>query len=193
MRFLLIISILLLAGCGATLNKLGGIGQLESNIDRLTGKKEISVTSNAMHDFDGDVATTQFGARWSEEYPDTIFLKVVSRSSVRDSDTYVTFESIDISIDGKITRVKLGRTTHDSGSYNSVTSDIYTTSRTAKSIDYDFFKKMVTSPTTKIRVNTRKWYEDVDFQKEKDGIGAELAKASLSRFIDKVEKNKNML
>jgi len=176
-----------LIGCGSTLNEMGGIGILETNIDRLDGATEVTITATPMHNFEGDVATTRLGASWESEYPDKVFLRLTSASSVKQSDTYVSFESMEVSISGDIRTLILNRTLHNSGGYNSVTRDIYTNSSTSVLLDYDYFKLMVTNPTTKIRVNTTNWFEDIDFKKETNGIGADLAKASLKKFITEVD------
>jgi hypothetical protein len=192
MKALLIASVLLtsIAGCGATLNKMGGVGQIESNIDRLTGSQKISVTATPTHNFEGEVATSKFGASWDSTSPGKVFLRLTSSSSVSQSDTYVSFESMEVSINGEIRKIDFGRTSQNSGGYNSLTRDIYTESRASKYLDYDYFNAMVNSPTTKIRVHTIDWFEDIDFQKETNGIGADLAKSSLLKFIEEIDKNR---
>jgi hypothetical protein len=182
---------ILLSGCMATLDKIGGIGVIESNIDNFTGEKEVTITSAPTHNFKGDVATTRIGAAWYGLKPETIYLRVGSMSDTTQNDMYLNFESLDVNIDGVITTIKLGRTSHSSGGYNDVTNRIYTESNAGASVSLSFFEDMLNNENVKMRTYTNDWREDIDFQKRTNSLGGNLAKNTLLKFLDEVQKVKS--
>lgn len=189
LQWMVILGALTLGGCAA-MQKMGGSGVLEVYEDQFNGGTRVTMTSAPTVNLEGINATTELGGYWSAQSPDVVLLRLVSRSSVDESDTYVTFEQLKVNIDGEITNFDAGTTSHDSGGYNEISRTIYTLSKSSVVMPYDYFVEMIENPNTKVRVTTRRFYEDIDFQKETNYGGFRLAKATLKEFKTEIDKHK---
>lgn len=188
LQWMVLATALTLSGCAA-MQKMSGSGVLDVYEDQFKGGARISMTSAPTVNLEGITATTELGGFWSAESPDAVAIRLVSKSSVKESDTYVTFEQLQVRIDGEITTFDAGTTSHDSGGYNEVSRTIYTTSRAVVIMPYDYFVKMMDDPNSKVRVTTRKFYEDIDFHKESNFSGFRLAKSTLSDLRKEIDKH----
>lgn len=175
-----------LSGCASSIEKIAGSGQITNKIDDFTSERVIEMSTTPNYDLDGNVATTFFGAKWSDSNPESVTLRLVSKSSVQESDTYVTFETMDVNISGEIKEFKAAATSHDSGGYNDVSNTIYTESNSYVRIPKSYLGEMLESENTKIRIYTGKFYEDLDFQRATNSIGVRNSKPVLKVFLKEI-------
>ena len=182
---------IIITGCSSTIDKMAGIGQLETNISDFSGDTfiELSKTRNA-HPTEKQ-ASTFFGLRWDSSIRDTVFLKLINQSDASSSDTYVNYESIEIKIGDDVYTFDAGKTIQNSGSYNSVSKTIYTTSRASVSLPLSLLKKMVNAEDCRIRINTYKWYEVVLFHVDENAM-VSFSRPKFKDFLVKVNEQKTI-
>lgn len=187
-KILAILIIITITGCGSTLEKIAGSGIVSNNIDQFTNERVITMSVTPNYNTDNEIAHTFFDAKWVSSRPDSVLIGLVNKSSTSDPDTYVSYQSVAINIDGDITEFKAAQTTHDSGTYNTVSKSIFTSSRSHIRMPLAYLTEVVYSPSTKIRITTRKYYEDIDMSYEKNSLGVRNARPILRTFLNEINR-----
>jgi len=177
------------SGCSSTIDKMAGLGQLETNISDFSGDTmvELSKTRNA-HPTKKQ-ASTFFGLKWDSSLPNNVFLYLINQSDVDSNNTYVNYESIEIKIGDDVSTFNARNTIHDSSGYNSVTNTIYTDSKASISIPLSLVEKMVSAEDCRIKINTYKWYEVVLFHVDENSM-VSFSRPKFKEFLTKVNEMK---
>jgi len=190
MKKILITAVMLYmsTGCVSTLDKIAGVGQVNTEISEFSGEKLVELSQSHNYSSSGGV-NTQFGAKWASGNPDAVSLKLIYNSDSSSGDSFTSYEKISVSINGEITDFDAGRTYRNRSDYNEITKVIYTTSTAYVAMPLDYLKSMVNADDCKIRIYSSDGYEDISFNIEKIG-STEYSKLKLKKFIEEVEKNK---
>jgi hypothetical protein len=125
---LILTTVFCLTGCLSTLDEIGGVGIINKSVSTFDNEQIVELSSSFALDGDGETASTKIGAKWSSGNPESIFLKLIHTSSVNRSDVYVTYEKIEVNLDGEINEFGAGNTVNNSSGYNTVSKTIYTES-----------------------------------------------------------------
>jgi len=175
-------------GCMSTLDKMAGVGQINTEISEFSGEKIVELSQSHNYSTKGKV-NTQFGARWVSDNPESVSLKLIYNSDSSTGDAFTSYEGISVSISGETIDFDAGRTYRNRSDYNELTRVIYTTSTAYVPIPLDYLKSMIEADKCKIRIYSSDGYEDISFDVEKNG-STEYAKLKIKRFIEEVERNK---
>lgn len=189
MRLLILLPLLILAGCQSTSNLISGHCQVRESNDTFTNKAQVNFTSCNVAGSENvwDIPPHRFNFTWYEAYPERVRFGIAYSSSVSGRG-YTNFESIRINIDGnRVLSKEFSDTIFDSSSYNEVTNDISTTSRASISIDIELLERMLNADDVRMRVNTSDGYSDYVFHIAENGM-SRYAKADLPKFIAAIDK-----
>ena len=186
MKLLLVaISIFLMSGCAAQMDAFSNLGVINEKVSTFDNKRIVEVSPTWVAS-DGAfyAASTKVGALWSEASPSRVLLILKYESTVDSSNSYTTYESLSVNIDGTIRNFPVsGSTELESSGYNTVSNTIYTASTALVPIPLDYLRKMVEASDVQLRFNYLNRYEDGNFGKEEGQMGQQMAKARIIEFL----------
>ncbi|WP_295956030.1 hypothetical protein [Rhodoferax sp.] len=130
----------------------------------------------------------KLGAQWNSKAPEHVAIILSHQSNVAaGSSAFVAFSSLSTNIDGSIATYRTGGpTSNDSSSYNTVSRTIYTASTNSVVIPLAELRKMLVARDCRIRIETSKGYEDVQFSIERIPGGQPTAIIPLREFLSKI-------
>jgi hypothetical protein len=176
------------------MDRISGMGQISSSTSEFDNSNIIELSMSRVDGTKAEpIPKTSIGAKWIENDPSTIYIKLNQSSDARQSNSYTLFEKIRVNLNGEITTFEVpNRTVLSSSDYNDVSNTIYTKSVALVPIDISYIRKMLDSENCKIRVSTFDGYEDLTFDTEARN-GFKFARANLKEFMLEVDANLNIL
>lgn len=187
-RWVLNAGLLLLCGCTA-MDKPAGMGVVSKKISTQNHATIIEMSPDALYDPGRTPRTPlRLGARWTSDAPQSVTLVLSYQSTVSsDAPTVQSFESLDISIDGRVSSFPTRkRSDTSSGLYNSVSHTISTSSRGEVLIPYALLRRMVAAKDCWLRAEGG-GYQDAKFSTEHLPDGKAMAIVSIRKFMAKVD------
>lgn len=197
LKLAFILTLALISGCSTqmidSINKATGIGVVSEDYSSFDDSRIVNVSPSWLYDTNDGVRTVKLGASWKSVTPDLVALVMKHDSSVDRSglsnEVYLNITSIDIRVNGDTRSFRTGRTDHDSGSYNSISNTISTSSEARAVIPMDLLMEMLSAEDCRVRVYTNEGYEDAVFHIERMPGGQATAKVALQEFVAAIEES----
>lgn len=184
--------VLALAGCANfsnSMSALGGVGVLSEEKSDFDGSRSVRLTPAFLYNPNKVFGlSTKLGGFWNSGTPESVTLLLQNNSQTGYGQAFVTYEGVDINIDGeKFSYQANGGTTLDHSGYNNISKTIHTSSKSAVIIPLAVLKGMINAKDCRIRINTGKGAETAYFSVEQIPGSNNTAKFFLKAFVDKIE------
>lgn len=188
---ILIAGCLAMNGCASMADAgsaLSGMGNIKEEVSTFDEARTITVSPAPLYE-KGKWSPVPFhmGAGWSESAPDIVFLVLSHSSSVKSGDAYVSFRELKVNIDGEIRTFDADSTALSSGTYNKISRNIYTESRSSIAVPLDYFRQMLEAEDVRIRISSSSGYADATFSESRIPGGQATAKHYMLKFLERIE------
>lgn len=189
---LLAIGVAIISGCAGTsdsFDRIAGIGVVSESHSTFDNANIIKVSPSWLfRDENSRSNSVKLGARWKSNYPNHAILDFNHTSSTSGGrPVYLRITGVDINVNGKISRFKMGQTSLDDDGYNSIAKTIFTDSSNSAVIPLSLLRSMIDSPVAKLRIHTGKGYQDANFKIERAFGGQGSALLTIKEFLAKVD------
>ncbi len=191
-RMLSALLIVIMSGCASmadSMNALSGVGRVTKEVSDFDGATIVRMEPAFLYDGKSSLMAmaTKAGAYWNSQSPDRVSLILQNNSSAGYGNSYLSFKSIDVNIDGEKHSYPVdGATKFDNSGYNTVSRTIHTESRNAVTMDLGTLQKMVSAEDCRIRINTGDGYEVAYFHIDRMPGGQSTAIQHYKEFLAKV-------
>jgi hypothetical protein len=178
------------AGMADATSRLAGIGVIDEEKSTFDGATIVKMSPAFLYREGAWLGVPiKLGARWSSKAPEHVAMVLSYSSNISSGGAaYLGFSGLDINIDGDIKEYKAaGLTSHDSSGYNTVSRTIYTESQNSVVIPLATLQKMLLAKDCRLRIQTGKGYEDVQFSIERIPGGQSTAILHLREFVSRVQ------
>ncbi len=186
----------LMVGCASmadSMNAFTGVGQVSKEISDFDGETIIRMEPAFLYDGKTTLSlmSTMMGGYWSSRNPDRVKVILKNSSSTRYGDAYLSYESIDLNIDGEQLTIPVdGATKFDHSGYNTVSNTIHTESKNSVTMDLDTLQRMVAAKDCRVRINTGDGYEVAYFHIPRKPGGQSTAVIHYKEFLARVNAEK---
>ena len=193
LRLVGIFFVLFITGCTSmadSFTKLAGVGVVSKEVSDFDGSKIVRVSPAHLYNPNAGMLGmyTKLGGYWNSNTPELVALILENNSQAGYGQSYLSYQGLDINIDGKQYSYEVdGTTKFDNSGYNTVTQTIYTSSKNAVTIPYEVLKSMMTAKDCRIRINTGNGSETAMFSTERIPGGQSTAILHFREFIQAVE------
>lgn len=198
---IVLLSLVMFSGCAGmadSMDKMAGMGVISEEISTFDNAKIIRVTPTWLYADakDWSPSPLKMGAQWVSTAPDHIGVILqhsgsVGTSSSTGSPAYVSISAIEVNIDGKIASFEAQGTTQMSNSgYNTVSRDIYTSSKNIIAIPLETYEAMLVAKDCRVRIHTSKGLVDANFSITRGASGGMAAAGAMAPFLAKVKQAK---
>lgn len=183
---------LFVSGCAAMADlgdQIANLGQVSVEQSAFDGSTTVALSPTWMAPAEETGLLTpslQMGAKWHSDLPDRALLIFAHPSSTSGGNAFTTFTLVEINVDGEIRSFEPGRTKYDSGTYNTVSRNIYTDSSAAIVVPYDYLKRMISANRTLLRISTSDGYVETNFT-EPTRYGGATTITRMPAFIERVD------
>lgn len=198
---LLLCSLVMLSGCAGmadSMDKMAGMGVISEEVSTFDNAKTIRVTPTWLYinAEDWSPSPLKMGAQWVSTAPDHIGVIVQHSGSVGTTTTtgapaYVSISALEINIDGDFKSFTAQSDTQLSSSgYNTVSRDIYTSSKNIIVIPLQTYEAMMAAKDCRVRIHTSKGLVEANFSITRGASGGQAAAGAMAPFLAKVKQAK---
>lgn len=198
LRFIVIAFCGLVHGCAGmadAMSGLAGLGVISEEKSTFDGASIVRMSPAFLYREGATLGVPfKLGAQWSDKSPNHVALILSYSSDIASGGgrSYLNFEGLDINIDGKISNYNVGGpTSHESGTYNTVSRTIYTESRNSVVVPISVLQDMLSAKDCRLRIRSSRGYEDAQFSIERIPGGQGTAILPLREFASKVQAKRS--
>lgn len=194
MRRIVLLTIAMLAGCAGitdTMTRHAGLGVLSEEVATFDGSTTVTVSpANLWADGKWKANNIRLGARWNSTQPDVVALILnYEPYGPFGGPSFAIINGLDINLDGKISSHKtIGITDLQTGSYNSISRSVATSSTNHVALPLATLKQMVVAKDCRLRITTSNGTEDAQFSLERIPGSTELAIVPIREFLARVDQ-----